>query len=188
MTALYHADTNELEELPQMEKPERPPNKLLYGSHDFEYARDMFNYNGNLEIYNDHLASLRRHLPCSPQPGFKDGEIYVEGVDYEVKGAGDWKWCTQLRGNYFAFPFVPVKSEERTGIFSVQRLTNGSGHSNLTIITEEAIPDVYIGSLLLVPFVHGYKDPEKVKVLLDENGKPVATKLRTCIVVEYFFS
>ena len=72
-------------------------------------------------------------------------------------------------------------------VFNVTRIKNGLGHSNLTIITEEAIPDISIGSILLVPFITGYKDPQKVRVTVDGNGKPVATNLNTCIVIEYIY-
>lgn len=72
-------------------------------------------------------------------------------------------------------------------IFPVKRISNNSGISNLTIIIDEAIPDVYIGSILLVPFVLGYKDPISVKVMADEAGKPIATNLKTCIVTEYIY-
>lgn len=81
---------------------------------------------------------------------------------------------------------MPI-SKETTGVFPVIRLTNGAGHSNLMIVTEEAIPDVFIGSVLLVPVAQGYKDPTQVRVIIDDGGRPVATNLRTCIVAEYIY-
>lgn len=75
-----------------------------------------------------------------------------------------------------------------TAIFPVQRLANGAGHSNLTLITEDAIPDASIGSLLLVPFVDGYKDAQQVEVVTDDKGEPIATNLRTCVVVRYIYN
>lgn len=81
---------------------------------------------------------------------------------------------------------IPVKASNEA-IFEVKRISNNSGISNLTIIIDEAIPDVYIGSILLVPFVLGYRDPIKVKVKVDETGKPIATNIRTCIVTEYIY-
>lgn len=78
-------------------------------------------------------------------------------------------------------------ANEPTIELEVKRIKNGRGDSNLLIVTEEAIPDVFIGSALLVPFVDGYKDPIKVRVIVDEKGNPIATNLRTCIVVEYIY-
>lgn len=72
-------------------------------------------------------------------------------------------------------------------IFKVTRMSNGNGNSNLMLITEEAIPDIFIGSALLVPYVAGYKDPSYVQVLLDQDGKPAVTKLRTCVVIQYIY-
>lgn len=103
--ALYHADTNELEELRQIEAPSISPNEFIEGTD--EYIACFIAW----QNYLKHCNSLRR-LPCSPQPGFKDREIYVENEHYEVKDAGEWKWCAQLKGNYFAVPIVPVKSDD----------------------------------------------------------------------------
>lgn len=72
-------------------------------------------------------------------------------------------------------------------IFDVKRMSNGRGHSNLLAIITEAIPDLSIGDALQVPFLNGYKDPLRVRVLIDDKGTPVRTNLNSCIVTEYIY-
>lgn len=72
-----------------------------------------------------------------------------------------------------------------TQTFKVIRASNGLGVSNLLLVVEEAIADIYIGSALLVPIPAGFKDPSQVTVVVDENGKPMRTNLNTCIVTGY---
>jgi hypothetical protein len=74
---------------------------------------------------------------------------------------------------------------DRTKTFEVKRMSNGRGISNLLLIFDEAIPDVYIGTALLVPVASGFKDPIAVTVVVDEKGMPMRTNLDTCIVTEY---
>lgn len=72
-------------------------------------------------------------------------------------------------------------------IFEVKRMTTGRGHSNLLAIITEAIPDLVIGEALQVPFLDGYKDPLRVKVLVDNKGAIVRTNLNSCVVTEYIY-
>lgn len=74
-----------------------------------------------------------------------------------------------------------------TKVFKVIRSVNGRGLSNLLLITGEAIPDIKIGSALLVPIAQGIKDPIQVSVVVDKNGIPVRTNIDTCIVTEYIY-
>lgn len=74
---------------------------------------------------------------------------------------------------------------DNTKTFEVKRMSNGRGISNLLLILDEAIPDVYIGTALLVPMPAGFKDPIAATVVVDENGVPSKTNLDTCIVTEY---
>lgn len=72
--------------------------------------------------------------------------------------------------------------------YDVIRAKNGRGVSNLLIVTDKAIPDVYIGSALMVPIADGYKDPLAVTILNGEDGMPLRTNLDTCVVLEYHYS
>lgn len=72
-----------------------------------------------------------------------------------------------------------------TKTFKVIRAKNGRGVSNLLLVFDEAVPDVYIGSALLVPMPEGLKDPVEVTVLVDKDGIPMRTNLDTCIVTVY---
>lgn len=74
-----------------------------------------------------------------------------------------------------------------TATFKVIRATNGRGVSNLLLVVEEAIPDIFIGTALLVPVPEGLKDPAAVTVVVDEKGVPTRTNLDTCIVTVYIF-
>lgn len=69
--------------------------------------------------------------------------------------------------------------------FEVKRMSNGRGTSNILLVFDEAIPDIYIGTALLVPMPAGFKDPIAVTVVVDEKGMPLRTNLDTCIVTEY---
>lgn len=101
MTATYSLQDNTLTEQPGLDKPEQ-----YFFSHKFAYEEAM-------AIYRAHLATLRT-IHCSPECRglFEIGKVYEEGKDYEIKGAGDWKWCYHLEGKIFAAPVVPVKSED----------------------------------------------------------------------------
>lgn len=71
--------------------------------------------------------------------------------------------------------------------YDVIRAENGRGISNLLVVYDDAIPDVYIGSALMVPIADGYKDPLAVTVIVAEDGLPVRTNLDTCVVLEYHY-
>lgn len=71
--------------------------------------------------------------------------------------------------------------------FDVKRLTNGRGESNLLVITEDAIPDISIGTVLIVPYANGYKDPEKVLLKVDENGTPIRLHGIFAIVLDFIY-
>jgi len=58
---------------------------------------------------------------------------------------------------------------------------------HLVIVTQEAIPDVFIGSVLIVPFAEGFQTPTSVKVAVDDNGKPLAANNKFAVVLEYYF-
>lgn len=115
MNARYNSSDNTLTEISQIEKPVRP-NQRDYDQVSLGgliYYADLKKYFLDSDKYNDHIASLRK-LPCSPDcvGRFIHDCDYEAGKDYEIKTAGDWKWCTQLKGNVFAAPIVPVKSED----------------------------------------------------------------------------
>lgn len=74
-----------------------------------------------------------------------------------------------------------------TKTFEVIRASNGRGISNLLLVFDEAIPDVYIGTALLVPMPNGYKDPVAATVVVDTDGVPMRSNLDTCIVTVYIF-
>lgn len=124
--ALYHADTNELEELPSIEEPtvEQCWNEAVNDRERGPYY--LVRYDRKMKAYRDHLASLRR-LPCSPQPGFKDGEKYVENEHYEVRPVCNYTGSTEHSDclmhpscdscTMVAFPLVPVKSEDETKLW-----------------------------------------------------------------------
>ena len=71
--------------------------------------------------------------------------------------------------------------------FKVQRLTNGRGNSHLVVITEPAIEDVEIGSVLIVPYADGFKDPVGVMLQIDADGKPKIANDKFAIVNEYLY-
>lgn len=74
-----------------------------------------------------------------------------------------------------------------TKTFNVIRAKNGRGVSNLLIVFDEAIPDIYIGSALMVPIADGYKDPVAVTVVVDNDGIPMRSNLNTCMVTVYIY-
>ncbi len=71
--------------------------------------------------------------------------------------------------------------------FEVKRLTNGRGHSHLVVITKPAITDVVIGTVVIVPYAEGFKDPVKVILQTDENGVPKRANKKFAIVTEYVY-
>lgn len=71
--------------------------------------------------------------------------------------------------------------------FEVKRLTNGRGHSHLVVITEPAIVDVHIGTVVIVPYAEGFKDPCKVVLQTDDKGEPKRANEKFGIVHEYIY-
>jgi hypothetical protein len=137
MKAKYNAAENTLQELPEIEQPLPLPDFIDHGNHWGDYNRDVYNYECNLEIYNDHVNSLRT-IPCSPEAAtvFKDGEVYEEGKDYEVKPVP-----YDMSGPVLtAFPLPrPVQEDDLQKIFdgikaqcqnSLSDLTSGRGLSS----------------------------------------------------------
>ncbi|KKN79747.1 hypothetical protein LCGC14_0337690 [marine sediment metagenome] len=71
--------------------------------------------------------------------------------------------------------------------FAVQRLENGRGNSHLVAIIEPAIEDVHIGSVVIVPYAEGFKDPFKVLLQVDEKGLPKRANEKFGIVSKYIY-
>lgn len=115
--AKYIADTNELQELSSMEKPDQ-----YSFSHKFAYEDAM-------AAYNNHLASLRS-IPCDPscREVFKGNQEYEEGRDYEIKEvtvpADHWQDVPTKRLR--AFP-ITVKTEDELWREALDTLV-GAGH------------------------------------------------------------
>lgn len=74
-----------------------------------------------------------------------------------------------------------------TKTFEVVRASNRRGTSNLLLIFDEAIPDIYIGTALLVPMPNGFKDPVAATVVVGDDGVPMRSNLDTCIVTLYIY-
>lgn len=71
--------------------------------------------------------------------------------------------------------------------FEVRRMTNGRGDSHLVVITEPAIEDIHIGTLVIIPYAEGFKDPYKVILQTDDNGIPKRANEKFGIVNEYIY-
>lgn len=71
--------------------------------------------------------------------------------------------------------------------FEVKRFKNGMGHSHLIVIVEDAIEDIHIGSLVIVPYAEGFKDPAKVLLQTDENGMPLTANEKFGIVSKFIY-
>lgn len=71
--------------------------------------------------------------------------------------------------------------------FEVKRLKNGRGCSHLVVITEPAIEDVHIGSVVIVPYAEGFKDPCKVILQTDDKGVPKMANEKFGIVDKYIY-
>jgi hypothetical protein len=107
MKAIYDTSDNSLQEQSDRENPFPPPDYECYAGDIFEYNAALENYRRELKEYSAHIASLRK-LPCSPEAGFKDGQVYELDKDYEVVlhyYAPDDK---ELR----AVPLDPLKGED----------------------------------------------------------------------------
>lgn len=71
--------------------------------------------------------------------------------------------------------------------FKVQRMSNGMGHSHLLVITEEAVEDMEIGTVVIIPYAEGFKDPVKVRLQVNEKGLPKRANGKFGIVNEYIY-
>jgi hypothetical protein len=71
--------------------------------------------------------------------------------------------------------------------FEVKRLTNGRGESHLVVITEPAIEDIAIGTVVIVPYADGFKDPKAVILQVDDKGSPKRANDKFAIVNEYVY-
>ena len=60
--------------------------------------------------------------------------------------------------------------------FEIEKLKNGMGHEHLVVITEPAIEDMHIGTVVIVPYADGFKDPVKVVLQVDEKGNPIRNR------------
>ena len=69
--------------------------------------------------------------------------------------------------------------------FKVKRLKNGRGHSHLVVITEPAIEDIHIGTVVIIPYAEGFRDPEKVLLQVDEKGNPIRANEKFGIVSKF---
>ena len=71
--------------------------------------------------------------------------------------------------------------------FDVIRQTNGRGNSHLLVITDFAVEDVYIGTVVIIPYANGFVDPIKVVLQVDENGIPKRANEVFGIVLKYIY-
>lgn len=71
--------------------------------------------------------------------------------------------------------------------FKVEKLTNGMGHKHLVVITEPAIEDISIGTVVIVPYAEGFKDPIKVVLQTDKNGIPKRANEQFAMVLKYIY-
>ena len=71
--------------------------------------------------------------------------------------------------------------------FKVSRHRNGRGDSHLLVITEEAIPDIAIGTVVIVPYAEGFNDPVKVLLQVDDKGCPLVINEKFAIVSKYIY-
>lgn len=71
--------------------------------------------------------------------------------------------------------------------FETKRLTNNRGDSHLVVITEPAIEDIHIGTVVIVPYAEGFKDPCKVLLQTDDNGTPLRANGKFGIVSKFIY-
>lgn len=71
--------------------------------------------------------------------------------------------------------------------FKIEKLKNGYGHSHLVVITEPAIEDVHIGTVVIVPYAEGFKEPVKALLQVDENDIPKRANGQFAIVSKYIY-
>lgn len=71
--------------------------------------------------------------------------------------------------------------------FPVTQMTNGRGHRHFLAITEPAIEDISLGSVVIIPYAEGFKEPSRVVLLVDELGKPQLANSSLAIVLKYLY-
>lgn len=72
-----------------------------------------------------------------------------------------------------------------TKIFQIKELKNHRGNKHLAVIIQEAIPDIEIGTVLIVPYAEGFRIPEKVSLYVNENGTPLTANTKFAVVEKY---
>ena len=72
--------------------------------------------------------------------------------------------------------------------FKIFRSTNGRGHNNLLAIVEECVPDIYIGTVIIVPYAQGFIDPVSVILKVDEQNVPIKFNDHFADVVQYVYA
>lgn len=82
---------------------------------------------------------------------------------------------------------IEVLSNQYKKEFYVQRFKNNSGHSHLVVIVQPATQNIEIGTVILIPYAEGFKDPCKVLLQVDKNGIPKMANMKFGIVLEYIY-
>lgn len=153
-----------------------------------------------LNLAYDMGLSFLKELSAALQPkkDISDKELECQHQEIESADHGYYrcllckeyisesKWHQVYKNQASSIPIID-KGENLTRIFEVVRLRNGKGESHLTIITEEAIHESSIGSLLIIPYAEGFKDPKKVLVKIDKEGIPLRVNNKFAVVVEFIY-
>ncbi len=71
--------------------------------------------------------------------------------------------------------------------FEVKKFTNGMGHKHLVVITQENIEDQEIGTVIIIPYAEGFKQPTSVVLQTDENGLPMLANEKFGIILQYIY-
>lgn len=71
--------------------------------------------------------------------------------------------------------------------FQVKRMANGKDNSHLVVVIEPALEDINIGTVIIVPYVDGFKDPKKVMLQVDDKGNPKRANNEFAIVTQYIY-
>lgn len=83
MKSKYDSSRHVLVEQSEIEEPQRPYEPKYIGAAD-TLVSDIYHWECNLKIYNEHIASLRT-IPCSPSFKGVHDQIYEEGKDYKIE-------------------------------------------------------------------------------------------------------
>lgn len=139
-----------------------------------------------LEFISETLKSIVEVPRTNPETSWAEIAAKMKRIANDAY----WEWKNDKEKNKGAEHekiVLPknVKSNFETKTFRVIRAKNGLGISNLILVYDDAIPDIYIGSALLVPLPQGMMDPHSVTVVVDEKGIPIRTNHNTCIVTTY---